>query len=87
MAASDRKNRNPAPREPKVLKMFEEGGETLQLIRLQRLRDKLVNDILFGLREAERTEDLDLVRELELKVEEARFVSAEINQLLNQGEK
>jgi hypothetical protein len=67
--------------------MFEEGGETLQLIRLQRLRDKLVNDILFGLREAERTEDLDLVRELELKVEEARFVSAEINQLLNQGEK
>jgi hypothetical protein len=67
--------------------MFEEGGETLQLIRLQRLRDKLVNDILFGLREAERTEDLDLVRELELKVEEARFVSAEINQLLDQGEK
>lgn len=66
--------------------MFEEGGETLQLIRLQRLRDNLVSEILFGLREAERTEDLDLVRELELKVEEARFVSTEISQLLNKGE-
>ena len=66
--------------------MFDEDGETLKLMRLHRLRDNLINDILFGLREAERNEDLDLVRELELKVEEARFVSAEINQLLNQGE-
>jgi hypothetical protein len=67
--------------------MFEEDGETLRLIRLQRLRDNLVNDVLFGLREAERTADLDLVRELELKVEEAKFVSAEISHLLNQGER
>jgi len=67
--------------------MFDEDGETLKLMRLHRLRDKLINDILFGLRKAELTEDLDLVRELELKVEEARFVSAEINQLLNRGER
>ena len=86
MAASNREDRRSAPREPKVLKMFDEDGETLKLMRLHRLRDNLINDILFGLREAERTEDLDLVRELELKVEEARFVSAEITQLLNQGE-
>ena len=62
--------------------MFEQDGETLRLIRLQRLRDKLVNEILFGLREAERNPDLDLVRELELKVEEAKMVSHEIGQLI-----
>ena len=66
--------------------MFEEDGETLRLIRLQRLRDKLVNEILFGLREAERNADLDLVRELELKVEEAKMVSHEIGQLIKKGE-
>ena len=66
--------------------MFEQDGETLRLIRLQRLRDKLVNEILFGLREAERNPDLDLVRELELKVEEAKMVSHEISQLIKKGE-
>lgn len=66
--------------------MYEEDGETLRLIRLQRLRDRLIHEILFGIREAERTEDFDLVRELELKVEEAKFVSAEISHLLNKGE-
>lgn len=66
--------------------MFEQDGETLRLIRLQRLRDKLVNEILFGLREAERNPDLDLVRELELKVEEAKMVSHEIGQLIKKGE-
>ena len=66
--------------------MCEEDGETLRLIRLQRLRDKLVNEILFGLREAERNADLDLVRELELKVEEAKMVSHEIGQLIKKGE-
>lgn len=66
--------------------MFEEEGVILQLIRLQRLRDNLVNEILYGLREAERTENLDLIRELELKVEEAKMVSHEISQLMNKGE-
>jgi hypothetical protein len=67
--------------------MFEEDGTILRLTRLLRLRDTLIETIQYGLKEADRTADLDLVRELELKVEEARFVSAEINQLLNQGEK
>lgn len=62
--------------------MFEEDGETLRLVRLMRLRDSILNEILFGLREADRTSDLDLVRELELKVEECGLVSREINELL-----
>jgi hypothetical protein len=62
--------------------MFEEDGSTLRLIRLMRLRDKILNEILFGLREADRTADLDLVRELELKVEECGLVSREINELM-----
>jgi hypothetical protein len=68
------------------VKMFESDGETLRLIRLQRLRDDLIEQILFGIREAERRADLDLCRELELKVEEAKLVSAEINYLLEKGE-
>ena len=62
--------------------MFEEDGETLRLVRLMRLRDSILNEILFGLREADRTSDLNLVRELELKVEECGLVSREINELL-----
>jgi len=62
--------------------MFEEDGSTLRLIRLMRLRDKILNEILFGLREADRGADFDLVRELELKVEECGLVSREISQLL-----
>lgn len=66
---------------------FQDEGETLRLMRLQRLRDRLIQEILFGLRTAEDTHDLDLVRELELKVEEAKFVSSEISELLNKGER
>jgi hypothetical protein len=62
--------------------MFEEDDSTLRLMRLMRLRDSILNQILFGLREADRTSDLDLVRELELKVEECGLVSREINDLL-----
>jgi hypothetical protein len=67
--------------------MFEEDGETLRLMRLQRLRDKLIAEILYGLGEADRgEEDLLLIRELELKVEEAKMVSREISQLIKKGE-
>ena len=67
--------------------MFEEDGETLRLMRLQRLRDKLIAEILYGLGEADRgEEDLNLIRELELKVEEAKMVSHEISQLIKKGE-
>jgi hypothetical protein len=62
--------------------MFEEDGSTMRLIRLMRLRDKILNQILFGLREADKTSDLDLVRELELKVEECALISREINELM-----
>jgi hypothetical protein len=62
--------------------MFEEDGSTLRLVRLMRLRDSILNEILYGLREADRTSDLDLVRELELKVEECGLLSREINELL-----
>jgi hypothetical protein len=67
--------------------MFEEDGETLRLMRLQRLRDNLIAEILYGLGEADRgEEDLNLIRELELKVEEAKMVSHEISQLIKKGE-
>lgn len=67
--------------------MFEQDGETLRLMRLQRLRDSLIAEILHGLGEADKgEEDLILIRELELKVEEAKMVSHEISQLLKQGE-
>ena len=62
--------------------MFEEDGSTLRLVRLMRLRDKILHEILFGLREADRTSDIDLVRELELKVEECAMVTREITELL-----
>jgi hypothetical protein len=47
------------------------------------LRDQLLNKILFGLREADRTADLNLVEELEMVVSEAQFVSREIHEILN----
>jgi hypothetical protein len=67
--------------------MFEGDCETLKLIRLQRLRDKILHQIQYGLKEADRGEDDEnLIRELELKVEEAKMVSHEISQLIKQGE-
>jgi hypothetical protein len=62
--------------------MFEEDGSTLRLVRLMRLRDSILHQILYGLREADKTSDLDLVRELELKVEECALISREITELL-----
>jgi hypothetical protein len=66
--------------------MFEEDGETLRIMRLFRLRDTLMYQIQYGLQEANRTGDMDLVRELELKVGEAHLVSNEIAELLKKGE-
>ena len=63
--------------------MFEEDGETLRLMRLMRLRDSILHQILYGLREAEKMSDLELVRELELKVEECALISREITELLD----
>jgi hypothetical protein len=62
--------------------MFEGDSSTLRLIRLMRLRDQILHEILFGLREADSTSDIDLVRELELKVEECSMVTREITELL-----
>jgi hypothetical protein len=63
--------------------MFEEDGTILRLTRLLRLRDTLIESIQYGLKEADRTSDLDLVRELELKVEECGLVSREIAEIMN----
>jgi hypothetical protein len=63
--------------------MFEEDGVILRLTRLLRLRDTLIESIQYGLKEADRTSDLDLVRELELKVEECGLVSREIAEIMN----
>ena len=63
--------------------MFEEDGTILRLTRLLRLRDTLIATIQYGLKEADRTADLDLVRELELKVEECGLVSREIAEIMN----
>ena len=63
--------------------MFEEDGVILRLTRLLRLRDTLIESIQYGLKEADRTSDLDLVRELELKVEECGLVSREIAEIMS----
>ena len=61
--------------------------EISKLIKLMRLRDQLLNKILFGLREADRTADLTLVEELELLTSEAQLVSREIHDILeNRGD-
>jgi ribosome maturation factor RimP len=65
--------------------MFEEDGTILRLTRLLRLRDTLIETIQYGLKEADRTADLDLVRELELKVEECGLVSREIAEIMDEN--
>ena len=64
--------------------MFEDDGTILRLTRLLRLRDTIIETIQYGLKEADRTADLDLVRELELKVEECALVSREIAEIMNE---
>jgi ribosome maturation factor RimP len=65
--------------------MFEDDGTILRLTRLLRLRDTIIETIQYGLKEADRTADLDLVRELELKVEECALVSREIAEIMNEN--
>lgn len=60
------------PKEPEVAK----------LIRLMILRDQLLNRILQGLRDVDKTADVSLVEELEMLTGEARFVSREIHEIL-----
>lgn len=60
--------------------------DLIKLQELMILRDRLVNKILYGLREVDKTANLDLVEELERLIEEARFVSKEITDLLENKE-
>lgn len=61
--------------------------EVSKLIALMRLRDQLLNKILYGMREADRTADLSLVEELEMLTGEAQLVSREIHDILeNRGD-
>ena len=60
------------PKEPEVAK----------LIRLMILRDQLLNRILQGLRDVDKTADMSLVEELEMLTGEAKFVSREIHEIL-----
>ena len=56
--------------------------EVATLIRLMILRDQLLNRILQGLRDVDKTADLTLVQELEMLTGEAKFVSREIHEIL-----
>jgi hypothetical protein len=60
------------PKEPEVAK----------LVRLMILRDQLLNRILQGLRDVDKSADLTLVQELEMLTGEAQFVSREIHEIL-----
>jgi hypothetical protein len=51
-----------------------------------RLRDQLLSQILYGIREVDKTADMTLVDELELLTSEAKLVSREIHDILeNRG--
>jgi hypothetical protein len=56
--------------------------EISKLMKLMLLREQLMNKILFGLREADKTADLTLVEELERLTSEAQLVSREIHDIL-----
>ena len=61
--------------------------EISKLIKLMRLRDQLLSQILYGIREVDKTADMTLVDELELLTSEAKFVSREIHDILeNRGD-
>jgi hypothetical protein len=61
-------------------------NEIAKLMKLMILRDQLLNKILYGLREVDRTADMTLVEELEMLTGEAKFVSREIHEILeNKG--
>ena len=61
-------------------------NEIAKLMKLMILRDQLLNKILYGLREVDKTADMTLVEELEMLTGEAKFVSREIHEILeNRG--
>jgi succinate dehydrogenase flavin-adding protein (antitoxin of CptAB toxin-antitoxin module) len=71
-----------------VTNLFDEmpANEISKLMKLMALRDQLLNQILYGMREADRTADLTLVQELEMLTGEAKLVSREIHEILeNKG--
>lgn len=57
-------------------------SEIATLMSLMRQRDRILNDILFGMKEAEADPNWDLVIELERKVAEAQLLSHEITAIL-----
>jgi succinate dehydrogenase flavin-adding protein (antitoxin of CptAB toxin-antitoxin module) len=72
-----------------VNNLFDElpANEIAKLMKLMMLRDQLLNKILYGIREADKTADMTLVQELEMLTGEAQLVSREIHEILeNKGE-
>ena len=62
-------------------------NEISKLMKLMMLRDRLLNQILHGIREADKTADMNLVEELEMLTGEAQLVSREIHDILeNRGD-
>jgi succinate dehydrogenase flavin-adding protein (antitoxin of CptAB toxin-antitoxin module) len=62
-------------------------NEISKLMKLMMLRDRLLNQILHGIREADKTADMTLVEELEMLTGEAQLVSREIHDILeNRGD-
>jgi succinate dehydrogenase flavin-adding protein (antitoxin of CptAB toxin-antitoxin module) len=71
-----------------VSNLFNElpANEIAKLMKLMMLRDQLLNKILYGLREVDKTADMTLVEELEMLTGEAQLVSREIHEILeNKG--
>jgi hypothetical protein len=71
-----------------VNNLFDEmpANEISKLMKLMMLRDQLLNKILYGIREVDKTANLTLVEELEMLTGEARLVSREIHEILeNKG--
>ncbi len=72
-----------------VTNLYEDmpADEISKLIKLMRLRDQLLSQILYGIREVDKTADMTLVDELELLTSEAKLVSREIHDILeNRGD-
>jgi hypothetical protein len=71
-----------------VSNLFNEmpANEIAKLMKLMMLRDQLLSKILYGIREVDKTADMTLVEELEMLTGEARLVSREIHEILeNKG--
>jgi succinate dehydrogenase flavin-adding protein (antitoxin of CptAB toxin-antitoxin module) len=72
-----------------VTNLFDDmpADEISKLMKLMRLRDQLLCQILYGIREADKTADMTLVEELEMLTGEAKLVSREIHDILeNRGD-